>query len=189
MGILSLVVVGFLGGAILLFTTASHAKSPSGARAGGGVFAGCALIMALLLLWLWRRRHPRQARYLELIVEPVEARRGQTVSATLQISDAEKLGEKLELGLVCTEYYDAKQTVYTENGSNEQRVTRSVEAFGRWNKADRSQLQQTVRFTIPGDAPFSYEGGAVSWAWSVSAIDRHAHRPDARRELPIWVSP
>jgi hypothetical protein len=111
------------------------------------------------------------------------------VTATLVISDPQKLGEKLDLGLVCSEFYDVKTTVYDQNGSHEQRVTRTAEAVGQWRGADRAQPQQTVSFTVPPDAPFSYEGTTVSWAWRVSAIDRHAHRLDAHRDVAIWVSP
>jgi hypothetical protein len=187
--IIVLAMLGLAAAAVLLLVTAKHAKSPSGAHVGAAILGGAALSMLLLLLYVVRRLRPRQADYLELRVEPIEVRRGDTVAATLTISDAAKLAEKLELGLVCTEYYDQKQTVYTQNGSNEQRATRSTDAFSKWANPDRRQLQQTVRFTVPPEAPFSYEGGTVSWAWHVSVLDRQTHRTDAHRNVPIWVSP
>ncbi len=189
LALLALGVLGLAGGSLALFLTANHAKSPSGARAGGAVLAGGALIFLALLIWLWRRTHPRQARYLQLSVDPIEVRRGGTVNATLAVVDADKLGETLELGLICTEYYDYKTEVVTENGTSTQRVTGTTEVVASWSPADRGQLQQTLRFAVPGDAPFSYEGSAASWAWRVTVRDRHAHRPDARSDVPIWVSP
>jgi MFS family permease len=181
--------LGFVAGAVILFAGASHDKSPSGARVGAAFFVAAAIAFALLLAWLLRRRHPHQARYLQLTVAPLEARRGGTVTATVTITDAAKLGDALELGLLCTEYYDVKQEVYTQNGSHEQRVLKSAEAYTTWNALDRATVQQSIRFTVPATSPFSYEGGTVSWAWHVALRDRHAHRPDAVRDVPIWVSP
>ncbi len=186
---LALATLGMLAGAIVLFAGATHDKSPSGARVGGVIFVVGALVFGLLLAWLVRRRHPSEARYLQLTVEPIDARRGDTVTATILIADADKLGETLELGLVCTEYYDVKQEVYTQNGSSEQRVLRTTDAYATWSEVDRATVQQSLRLTLPSNAPFSYEGGAVSWAWHVALRDRHAHRPDRLRDVPIWVSP
>lgn len=187
--VLMVSVIACIGGAIALLATAGHDKSPSGARIGGAIFGAFALLLAVLLLYVLRRMRPHEARYLELRVEPIEVRRGDAVSVTLVISDAAKLGAKLELGLVCTEYYDVQKTVYTQNGTQKERITRTADAFATWNQPDRGQLQQTIRFTVPADAPFSYEGGTVSWAWHVSALDRRAHRTDSHRDVPIWVSP
>ncbi len=187
--LLALGAVGLAGGSVALFLTASHAKSPSGARAGGAILAGAAVLLLALFGWMLRRTHPHVARYLQLSVDPIEVRRGGTVNATLAIADTDKLGEKLELGLICTEYYDCKQEVVTENGTSTQRVTRHIDIVDSWSEADHGQVQQTVRFTVPNDSPFSYEGSAVSWAWHVTAVDRHSHRPDGRCDVPIWVSP
>lgn len=187
--LLSLATAGLAAGAIALFATASHDKSPSGARVGGVIFVVAAIAISLLIVFVWWRRHPRQARYLQVAVEPIEARRGGTVTATVVLSDADKLGETLELGLVCTEYYDVKQTVYTQNGSHEERVLKTTDAFATWNELDRTTPQQSIRFTVPADSPFSYEGGSVSWAWHVALRDRHPHRLDAYRDVPIWMSP
>ncbi len=187
--ILTLGALGFTAGAIILFATASNDKSPSGARAGGVIFIVGAVAFALLVGWVWWRRHPRQARYLQLTVDPIEARRGDTVTATVVVTNPEKLGETLEIGLLCTEYYDVKQTVYTQNGSQEQRVLKTTDAFATWNELDRATPQQLIRFAVPANAPFSYEGGAASWAWHIAVRDRHARGLDASRDLPIWVSP
>jgi hypothetical protein len=187
--ILTVGALGFTAGAIILFAGASHFKSPSGARVGGVVFIIGTAVFALLVAWIWWRRHPRQARYLGLTVEPIEAQRGGTVTATIVVSNAEKLGEDLEVGLLCTEYYDVKQTVYTQNGSQEQRVLKTTDAFSTWNELDRATPQHVIRFAVPASAPFSYEGGAVSWAWHVAVRDRHPRGLDASRDVPIWVSP
>jgi hypothetical protein len=187
--LLALATVALAGASVALFVTAGHAKSPAGARTGGAVLAGAAVLMLVLFGWVWRRAHPHLARHLQLSVDPIEVARGGTVSATLAIVDADKLGDKLELALICTEYYDCKEEMVTENGSSTQRVTRHLDIVNASSEADRGQVQQTLRFTVPGDSPFSYEGNAVSWAWHVSAIDRHSHRPDGRCDVPIWVSP
>lgn len=187
--ILALATLGMLAAAVVLLLTASHAKSPSGARIGAAILGGAGLFLLLFTVWYWRRTHPRDAPYLELQVQPIELRLGDTVTATLVISDAAKLGDKLELGLVCTEYYDVKVTVADQNGSHDQRVTRTLDAYTKWIVPDRGQRQQSFQFTVPEQAPFSYEGGAASWAWRIAAVDRHAHRTDGHQDIAIWVSP
>jgi hypothetical protein len=49
-----------------LLATASHARSPSGARVGAAVFAFIALLLLLLSAYVWSRVHPRQANYLRV---------------------------------------------------------------------------------------------------------------------------
>ena len=121
--VLTLGALGMTAGAVILFATASKAKSPSGARTGGVIFIVAAVVLMLLVVWVWWRRHPRQAHHLELRVEPIEARRGGIVTATVVIANTAKLGEKLELGLLCTEYYDMKTDHRTPRTAlNEQRV-------------------------------------------------------------------
>ncbi len=181
--------VGLLGGAIALLVVAPSTKSPSGSRVGAAILGAGALLLIALVAHLLRRWRPRTAGHLELRVEPIELRRGDTVTATLVISDPGKLGEKLELGLVCTEYHDRSKTVQTQYGRQQQRITEKADASAQWYEPDRQQTQQWHKFTVPDDAPFSYEGGTVSWAWHVSVVDRHAHRTDAHRDVAIWVSP
>jgi hypothetical protein len=153
------------------------------------VFAVFALFLFLVSAYVWRRGHLRQARYLRLQVEPQELRRGESVKATLLILDAQRLGESLELGLVCTEFYDERRRVYTQSGSYTRRTTQSVQAFASWSHPNRGQARQTLSFEVPASGLFSYEGDAVSWAWRISVRDRHRHRTDAHRDVPIWVSP
>ena len=181
--------LGFVGGAVVLLVNASHARSPSGSRVGAAVFVGCASLLLLVGIYVWRRGHPRQARHLRLQVDSLELKRGDTVNATLVVLDRERLGESLELGLVCTEFYDQRTQVASQYGTQTRRVTRSVEAFASWSHLDRGQARQTLSFKVPADASFSYEGSVVSWAWRISALDRHSHRPDAHRDVAIWVSP
>lgn len=176
-------------GAVVLLLTARHAKSPTGARVGAVVLFVFGIGLTALAMWAYRRWRHHEPRYLELRVEPIELRRGDTITATLVIADAGKLGEELDLGLLCTEYYDQEKVAYNQNGEYKQRVTSSADTHAAWQKANRDQTQQSVRFTVPADATFSYEGGTVSWAWHVRALDRHPHRPDAYRDIPIWVSP
>ena len=142
--VLTLGALGMTAGAVILFATASKAKSPSGARTGGVIFIVAAVVLMLLVVWVWWRRHPRQAHHLELRVEPIEARRGGIVTATVVIANTDKLGEKLELGLLCTEYYDIKTTTYTQNGSqraaraaNDRRVLHLERARSRNTAAER----------------------------------------------------
>lgn len=185
---IGLLALAALGGGVVLFATASTDTSPSGARVGGIVLVAMAVFFAWLTYWIWRRGNPRQCGYLRLVVDPVEARRGDTVRATLTITDVDHCGEQLELGLVCTEYWDDKVESYNQYGEQTNRVTKTVDAAKEFRPAQRV-AQQTMEFQVPAESPFSYEGSAVSWAWHVSAVDRREHHVDPRRDVPIWVSP
>lgn len=185
---MALFTLGALGGSVALFATASTATSPSGSRVGGIVVAVIAVLFAGLTYLIWRRGRPRQCGHLRLLVEPIEVRRGDTVRATLTITDVSRVGEHLELGLVCTEYWDDKVETYNQYGSQTSRVTKTADAAKAFRPAQRIE-QQTMEFQVPPESPFSYEGSAVSWAWHVSVVDRREHRVDPRRDVSIWVSP
>ncbi len=154
-----------------------------------GVFGGMALFMLLLAWFITSRGRPKRAVGFAVSVSPVELRRGQTVRAQLQIDDPEKLDGELQVGLVCTEYYDVKREVATQDGTSTQRVTQSVIAHEHWTNADPAQQLQSFDFAIPETAPFSHEGTVLSFCWRVSAKVPRRGRRDPSSDQPIWVRP
>ncbi len=154
-----------------------------------GVFGGMALLTLLLAWFILSRGRPKRAVGFEVSASPVELRRGDTVTADLRINDAGKLDGELEVGLVCTEYYDVKREVATQDGTSTQRVTQSVTAHERWTKAASDQQLQSFSFEIPETAPFSYEGSVLSFCWRVSAKVPRRGRRHPEADQPIWVRP
>jgi hypothetical protein len=173
--------------AVFAAVTAGHQKSPTGAHVVAVVFGVLALLLTAFAWYARRRESSRSPDYFRLHVEPIELHRGDTVTATLEISDARRLGKKLDLGLVCSEYYD--RTSASNSSGGEQRTTRKADTVTDWREPDRTQAQQTLQFTVPPDGPFSYEGGAISWAWRVAVVDRRTRRQDVHLDVAIWVSP
>ncbi len=100
-----------------------------------GVFGGMALFMLLLAWFVAGRGSPKRAAGFALSAAPVELRRGDTVRAELQIEDPGKIDGELQVGLICTEYYDVKREVVTQDGTSTQRSTSSVTAHEEWKKA------------------------------------------------------
>ncbi len=154
-----------------------------------GVFGGMALFMLLLVWFIASRGQPKRAVGFAVSAAPVELRRGDTVRAELQIDDPEKIDGELQVGLICTEYYDAKREVATQDGTSTQRVTESVTAHQEWTKAASDQRLQSFSFKIPETSPFSHEGAVVSFCWRVSAKVPRRGRRDPSSDQPIWVRP
>ncbi len=149
---------------------------------GPFVLVGVALVAGA---WaLYRRSRGRVAKFLELRIDPQEVRRGDRVHVTLRITDAGEAVDRVDVGVVCTEYYDHR--VQSGDGRSG-RGTGEAVAFERWERASSSATHQSFTFNIPADAPFSYEGSAVSYAWKASARIPQAMRSDPARHRPLWV--
>ena len=148
--------------------------------------------VAIGLVFLMRRRRGQVARQVGLGVAAVqgEVRRGQDVEALVSISQLEGL-EGIDLGLVCTESYaaDTEETDMPTHTTHTTRGTKTAKAHESWLPIDEILGTQSVRVTIPKDAPFSYQGSALSFEWEVLARGRRHLAPDALAKCPITVLP
>jgi hypothetical protein len=147
--------------------------------------------VAIGLVFLMRRRRGQAARQVGLGVAAVqgEVRRGQDVEALVSISQTDGL-EGIDLGLVCTESYAAKTNETDMNGNTHTtRGTKTTKAHESWLPIEEILGTQSVRVTIPKDAPFSYEGSALAFEWEVLARGRRHLAPDAIAKCPITVLP
>lgn len=180
--LVGIVAVGFLGGAVYSIA--------AGVAALAAVFVAMAAGMGALAWWVHRRANPPGLPNLELTPDGDEKRRGDSVTVTVRVASPDGLDvERLELGLICTERYDYEQVTRSREGTQRSRQTREVPAHEDWREVDRSAPEQTISFDIPGQAPFSFEGDCVSYAWRVSAREPRARRMDRRVDRPIWVLP
>jgi hypothetical protein len=102
----------------------------------------------------------RLTRGLEVATGDQTARRGGEVEALVTISSGLKLGD-LEVGVVCTEYYDEQETTRDADGSTSlSRSTSDEVAHESWSQVENVSGVQSLRFTIPADAPFRTEVSA-----------------------------
>jgi hypothetical protein len=131
----------------------------------------------------------RLTRGLEVATGDQPARRGGEVEALVTIADARRLGN-LEVGVVCTEYYDEQETTHEANGSTSlSRSTSDEVAHETWRQIESVSGTQNLRFTIPSDAPFSYRGECLSFKWEVVARGRRSRRLDAQARSEFSVRP
>jgi hypothetical protein len=86
------------------------------------------------------------------------------------------------VGLVCIERYDYLTRVQHRGGTTVVRRTAESTAHEEWRPG-----APTLTFEIPRDAPYSYEGECVSYAWRVSARVVRKLRSDPRLDHAIWV--
>lgn len=141
-----------------------------------------------------REAHPLEAlrrrftRGLEVAAGEHEARRGGEIEALVTISSARTLGD-VEVGVVCTEYYDEEQTDSTGDSTSTSRVTCDEIAHETWHPVEAVAGVQSVHFTIPRDAPFSYDGDCLSFKWEVVARGRRSRRLDAQVRSEFSVLP
>lgn len=113
----------------------------------------------------------RLTRGLEVAASDQVVHRGGEVEALLTISSSRKLGD-VEVGVVCTEYYDEEEKNYTNGSTSTSRVTRDEIAHETWTPVETVSGVQSLRFTVPPDAPFSYSGECLSFKWEVVARGR-----------------
>lgn len=136
---------------------------------------------------LRRRRAKRRAGELGLQVSPVEnqARRGGEVEALVSISSTQELGE-VEVGLVCTESYDEEDT---DSDGHSHRSTIHATAFETWTPVESLVGSQSVRLSIPAEAPFSYAGDCLTFKWEVAVRGRRTGHIDAEARSEFSVFP
>jgi hypothetical protein len=131
----------------------------------------------------------RLTRGLEVTTGEQPARRGGDVEALVTISSARKLGD-LEVGVVCTEYYDKQEPTSTgDSSTSTSRSTSDEVAHECWTPIESILGVQSRRFMIPADAPFSYRGECLSFKWEVVARGRRSRRLDAQVRSEFSVLP
>jgi hypothetical protein len=116
-----------------------------------------------------------------------EMRRGEDVEAVVTISSAQGLAD-LDVGLVCTEYYAHYSEGIGPHDAGGRATTYAI-AHETWLPIESAPGVQSVRFTIPPDAPFSYEGDCLTFRWEVVARGRRKRRLDAQARHEISVLP
>lgn len=181
---------GSLGVAVLAIGIASFAAGEGfGPGADGPWFVALALVVIAAGFVERRTSWSKPARNLELSAAPAEPRRGQAISVSLEVTRPPSADAVLEVGLVCSEIYDYQERTYRPTGSSTVRSTRVIDAYAEWAPAQATGERQQLAFTVPSEAPYSYEGDCISYAWRVCARQRRRFGRSPVRELPIWVLP
>ncbi len=164
----------------------------AGLAAGMPIFLPFALVLLVVLVVVpirrRRRRTAGRAKHFTIATGAVEVRRGDTVSARLELLSPEALKGALRVGLVCTCRHDVLEMSGGDSDTSH-RVTKEVTAYEHWQDASASERLQSYTFEIPSDGPFSHEGTCLSFAWSVRAQESRSARSDPFQSAPIWVSP
>jgi hypothetical protein len=143
-----------------------------------------------------REAHPLEAlrrkltRGLEVAAAGEYAHRGGEVEILVTIATTRKLGD-VEAGIVCSEYYDEKRTTTTnpDGSTSTGRTTSDEIAYESWSAVETVAGVQSLRFTIPQDAPFSYEGNCLSFRWEAVARGRRTRRLDTQARSAFTVLP
>jgi hypothetical protein len=127
----------------------------------------------------------RRTRGLQVDAGVHGVRRGEEVEALVTIASPKGLGD-LEVGLVCTEYYDEETT---DSDGDTSRSTAEEIAYEDWLAVEELTGVQSVRLAIPADAPFSYEGTCLSFKWELVARGHKSRGLDAQARSDLSVLP
>jgi len=151
---------------------------------GGLFFAAAGLLCVYGGLVMWEsgrpKRHPR-LRGTALAVDAGALRRGGEISVAC--TRGQTHGGLLQVGIVCEERYDVEARV----GRSVRRQTGHATVYEHWQPLATGAREQNFVFCVPVDAPYSYEGDCLSYAWRLSARAPGRLRKDARTDEPIWV--
>jgi hypothetical protein len=147
---------------------------------GGLLFAVFGLLALYVVFVVWGGEG-RRLRGVALEPTAETLRRGDELS--LVVTTRGDGVAPLEVGLVCIERAD------TELRTNVTVTRETAEAtlVEEWQELPAGAREHTVTFRIPSEAPYSYEGDCVSYAWKLSARAVEPGTPDARLDRPIWV--
>jgi hypothetical protein len=80
------------------------------------------------------------------------------------IGSAGGLGE-VEVGLVCTEFYETRLSQSCDGGAGSGRSTSAATAYESWLPVEASPGVQSVRLAVSAEAPFSDEGELLWFRW------------------------
>lgn len=157
----------------------------------GGVIFALGGLLCIYGGWFIRgqgrpKRHAR-LRGTTLTVDREQPRRGDEIS--VMFTGRRTDDDRLEVGLVCVERYDMQVRIYVRGASTVRRQTAEAGLHEQWLTVPPAVREQTFTFVIPPDAPYSYEGECVTYAWLASARAVKRLRKDPRHEEPIWVRP
>jgi hypothetical protein len=184
----------FLSGIFLAVGGRGSKFNPWEEAIGGTIFAFFGAVCALWAYSLRRKRRPLSLADrlpgAALAVDRDDARRGDKISVRLTLaSGGSAQDEPLEVGLVCVELYDYQVVAQTRAGPVYVRQTGEANAHEDWRGVARTAGDQSVEFELPRDAPYSYEGECVSYAWRASARVTRKLRSDPRIDHAVWVLP
>jgi hypothetical protein len=175
-----------LGGAMALGVSGLNATADDETEAlwAAGFLLLLAGICAPFAYILMRKVMPRKAKHLALSVGSQRVRRGDALTARVDVLDASEISGTVDLTLRCTALYEVETTVNGNRTSQTREQTVHEQRFEL-----KGSGPEEFRFSLPADGPFSYEGTNFSMVWSIVARDPEPRRADRTLLQPIEVLP
>ena len=181
----SVLVAGGIGLGVYALTQRSGAVN-HGAKVAVTVFAIVMPVIFFAVAYgILRTVFPPSMRGVTVTLSGTDLKRGSPVDVRVEVAKPDKLTARLQLGVVCTEFYDVETT---DGRGNRSRTTKQVDAHTDWRPFTGS-TPQTERFVIPADAPYSYRGDCISYVWRASARLPKRLRFDRTENVTFLVRP
>jgi hypothetical protein len=121
----------------------------------------------------------RGAEGYSLVLDRYQLRRGESLVATITVTDPSQITGIFELGLVCTErwaeyHHSSGSAGMGGSAGGGRRVIREAPIYQWWLPLDRNRDHTDLTLPVVPDAPFSHSGTALSFLWTVIARDRRS---------------
>ena len=181
--------VAMIGAGIYFMVEPANPNRPDPDVLALAFFGGIGLGVIAWGAILRRRGMPKPPPF-SVEVEDAELRRGGSSRARVECLAPAKVKRPVTVGVVCREFYTVivKQHMGTDSNPVDAEEAREVEVATTTQSISAGDGPVTVDFTIPEDAPYSYEGRYVSLAWGVVVEEESAFR--RKRAIgPFWVLP
>ena len=153
---------------------------------GAPWFVGLGVLLAIVLGALFIHvMRSRDVEHLRVSVDRSELRRGERLHVRVDVVDAERAGERLEVGLVCGVRYVVRSSRSSSDHGPDRTTVRDT-AYDGWVAASPGL---TVPLEVPRNQPYSHDGKILDFSWKVVVRDVAARRVDSVVETPIRVLP
>jgi hypothetical protein len=151
-----------------------------------GVFAIAAFAGAG---YVWAKARPRLPRGLGVDAHPRVVEPGQAIEVTLALSRPPAAGERIDVGLVCTQYWDAKARTRGDAFTLPMTIRETLhrELWQEWKPVESARDGQVVRLEVPSNARYSWEGDALSVLWSVAIRRKEGPELSPPAHQGLWV--
>jgi hypothetical protein len=157
----------------------------------GSVVLGLLVAVSLVVIWELAYAWTPHQRDRNLVVDPVELLQGEMVRARLKGEISDCRPGSLQVGLVCREFFDTLMDAYGRSAlKNAEVAHRAMEdnvAYEEWQPGQDED--RWYSFKVPVDAPCSYEGECLSFAWYIATRYRTPDDREIERITPLWVQP
>jgi hypothetical protein len=133
---------------------------------------------------LFRKDPVGRVENVRITVDRRELRRGEDIVARVEVQDGRRLPDGTSLGLLC----EVRHSVCREGGESGSLWEHRDILYEHQEPMNPAQPVQEMRFRVPEDSAYSWEGVVLSFCWRVVMLEPAGKEPNVLT-TPFWVTP